>query len=132
VQRLAEVVRRKHLALATESNCCAWLRRYCGFVGGLPVHLPSEHELERLLTVLTQEDVGDGLQNQAFIKFTSRVFNIKSIASKDMAGEGAGHHTRGARAPRNGMAHLKSVRRDAERGGRDARAPQTPAFRGFK
>jgi hypothetical protein len=49
-----------------------------------------------------------------------------------MAGEGAGHHTRGARAPRNGMAHLKSVRRDAERGGRDARAPQTPAFRGFK
>ena len=96
------------------------------------MHLPSEHELERLLTVLTQEDVGDGLQNQAFIKFTSRVFNIKSIASKDMAGEGAGHHTRGARAPRNGMAHLKSVRRDAERGGRDARAPQTPAFRGFK
>jgi hypothetical protein len=29
------------------------------------------------------------------------------------------------------MPQLKSVRRDAERGGRDARAPQTTAFRRF-
>ena len=29
------------------------------------------------------------------------------------------------------MPHLKSVRRDAERGGRDDRAPKTPAFRAF-
>jgi hypothetical protein len=34
-------------------------------------------------------------------------------------------------SPKAGMPRPKSVRRDAERGGRDARAPQTPAFRRF-
>ena len=51
VGRLTEVVRRKHLALATERTYCVWLRRYCDFVKGLPLQLPSEHKLERFLTV---------------------------------------------------------------------------------
>jgi len=49
VQRLTEVVQRKHLALALERTCCVWLRRYCDFLKGLPVHLPSEHMLERFV-----------------------------------------------------------------------------------
>ncbi|MGA2543693.1 MAG: hypothetical protein ABSG78_19265 [Verrucomicrobiota bacterium] len=69
VQRRAEVVRRKHLALAKGSNYCAWFRRYCGFAEGLPLPLPSEHKLERFLTVLAHNDVWAGTQNQAFIKF---------------------------------------------------------------
>ena len=66
VKRLTEVVRRKHLALATERTYCAWLRRYCDFLKGLPLHLPSEHKLERFLTVLAQQNVAASTQNQAF------------------------------------------------------------------
>jgi hypothetical protein len=47
LERLAEVIRRKHLALATERSYCAWLRRYCDNLEGLPAHLSSEQKLER-------------------------------------------------------------------------------------
>jgi hypothetical protein len=66
VRRLTEVVRCKHLALATERNDCAWLRRYGDLLKELPLHLPGEHKLERFLTVLTQNDVAASTQNQAF------------------------------------------------------------------
>jgi site-specific recombinase XerD len=66
VRRLEEVVRRKHLALATERTYGAWLRRYCDFLKGLPLHLPSEQKLERFLTVLAQQNVAASTQNQAF------------------------------------------------------------------
>ena len=49
VRRLAEVVRRQHLALATERCYGAWLRRYCDFLKGLPLHLTSGHKLERFV-----------------------------------------------------------------------------------
>jgi len=52
VRRLTEVVRRKYLAIEKERTYCAWLRRYCDFFKGLPLHLPSEHKLERFLTRL--------------------------------------------------------------------------------
>ena len=32
VQKLSDVIRRKHLALATEQSYCAWLKRYCNFI----------------------------------------------------------------------------------------------------
>jgi len=64
-QRIVEVVRPKHLALATESNYRAWLDRYCHFVEGLPLHWPSEHELEQFLMVLARKHVLAGTQNQA-------------------------------------------------------------------
>ena len=67
VRRLTEVVRRKHLALATEHTYCAWLRRYCDSLKGLPLHLPSEHKLERFLSVLARNDVAPSAQNQAII-----------------------------------------------------------------
>ena len=41
VQRLSEVIRRKHFAHATERTYCAWLRRYCDFLKGLWLHLDS-------------------------------------------------------------------------------------------
>ncbi len=66
VRRVTEVIRRKHLALATERTYCAWLRRYCDFLKGLPLHLPSEHKLERFLTALALNDVASTTQNQAF------------------------------------------------------------------
>jgi site-specific recombinase XerD len=66
VRRLTEVIRRQHLALATERTYCAWLRRYCDFLKGLPLRMPSEHKLERFLTALAQRDVAASTQNQAF------------------------------------------------------------------
>jgi hypothetical protein len=66
VRRPAEVLRRKHLGLATGRSYCAWLRRYCDHLKGLPFHLPSEQKLERFLTALAKMDVAASTQNQAF------------------------------------------------------------------
>jgi len=65
VRRLTEVVRRQHLALATERTCRAWLTRSCDFLKGLPLHLPSEHKIERFLTVHARKNVAASTQNQA-------------------------------------------------------------------
>ncbi len=66
VRRLAEVLWRKHLALATERSYCAWLRRYCDYLKGLPFHLSSEQKLERFLTHLAKKHVAASTQNQTF------------------------------------------------------------------
>jgi integron integrase len=66
VVRLTEVIRRKHLALATERSYCAWLRRYCDYLKGLPAHLSSEQKLEQFLNTLARENVAASTQNQAF------------------------------------------------------------------
>jgi site-specific recombinase XerD len=66
VRQLEEIVCRKHFALATERTYGAWLRRYCDFLKGLPLHLPSKHKLERVLTVLAKNNVAASAQNQAF------------------------------------------------------------------
>jgi hypothetical protein len=57
VRRLGEVIRRKYVAPTTERTYCAWLRRYCDFLKGLPLHLPSQHKLERFLTALAHKSV---------------------------------------------------------------------------
>jgi integrase-like protein len=66
VRRLTEVLRRKHLALATERSYCAWLRRYCDYLKTIPFHFPSQQKLERFLTALAKKDVAASTQNQAF------------------------------------------------------------------
>ena len=87
VRRLTEVVRRKHLALATERTYCAWLRRYCDFLKGLPLQLPSEHKLERFLTALAQSDVAASTQNQAFIAIIfDSVFGAGGLARANRSG----------------------------------------------
>ena len=65
VQKLTEVIRRKHFALSTEHSYCAWLKRYCNYVRKLPVELSSEQKLERFLTALAKDDVAASTQNQA-------------------------------------------------------------------
>ncbi len=66
VQKLADVIRRKHFSLNTEQSYCGWLKRYCAFIGQLPPALPSEQKLERFLTALARDDVAASTQNQAF------------------------------------------------------------------
>jgi hypothetical protein len=58
MRRLTEVIRRKHLALTTETG-------YCDNLKGLPAHLSSEQKLERFLTDLATKDVAASTQNQA-------------------------------------------------------------------
>ena len=66
LQKLTDVIRRKHLALATEQSYRMWLRRYSDYIKGLTVHLSSEQKLERFLTALAQDNVAASTQNQAF------------------------------------------------------------------
>ena len=66
LQRVTDVMRRKHLALATERSYRAWLQRYCDCVVKLPAHWSSEQKLEHFLTALAKDDVAASTQNQAF------------------------------------------------------------------
>ena len=66
VRRLPEVIQCKHLALATERSCCAWLTRYCDRLKRLTSHLSSEQKLERFPAHLAKKDVAASTQNQAF------------------------------------------------------------------
>ena len=66
LQRMTDVIRRKHFALSTEQSYCAWLKRYCDYVKKLPALMPSEQKLERFLTELARNDVAASTQNQAF------------------------------------------------------------------
>jgi integron integrase len=115
VRRLTEVVRRKHLALATERTYCAWLRRYCDFLKGLPSHLPSEQKLERFLTVLAQKNVAASTQNQAFnaiIFFYKEALgtelkNVQSLRARRPA------HLRHAPTPKETWQLIKTIQSDA-------------------
>jgi integron integrase len=67
VQKLREVIRRQHKALATEESYTHWLRRYIGSLGRIPAELSSEKKLERFLTDLAlRQGVAASTQNQAF------------------------------------------------------------------
>ena len=66
LQKLTDVIRRKHFALATEQSYRGWLRRYCDYIKLLPASVSSEQKLERFLTALAQDNVAASTQNQAF------------------------------------------------------------------
>ena len=81
LQRTAGVIRRRHLVLNTEQSYCAWLRRYCDYLKGLPSHLSSEQKLERFLTALAKDDVAASTQNQAF---NGIVFFYKEVLGTEL------------------------------------------------
>lgn len=67
VERLIQVARRQHKALATERVYAHWLRRYMAALGQMPPGLTSEQRVERFLTDLAlRRDVSAATQNQAF------------------------------------------------------------------
>ena len=66
MEKTRDVLRRKHLSLATEENYLHWLARFSRFVterqpGGTP-----EQKMEAFLTQLARQDVSASTQNQAF------------------------------------------------------------------
>lgn len=66
IQRLREIIRRKHLALSTEETYCGWVRRFIGFLRTDRHGKTSEERFERFLTHLAREGVSASTQNQAF------------------------------------------------------------------
>ncbi len=54
INRLRNVLRRQHKALATEDAYVFWLRRYIKALRTMPANLPSEKKLERFLTDLAR------------------------------------------------------------------------------
>jgi hypothetical protein len=64
VHRLPEVIRRKHLAIATKRSYCAWLRRYCDCFKGLPSHCRVTKSWN-VFTLLAKKGVTVSIQNQA-------------------------------------------------------------------
>ena len=81
VQRLTDVIRRKHLSLSTEQSYCGWLKRYCAYLKKLPAHLSSEQKLERFLTALAKDNVAASTQNQAF---NALIFFYKEAAGTEL------------------------------------------------
>ena len=66
IENLREVIRRKHLAIATEENYCQWIRRFSRFVTErVPDGIPAR-KMEAFLTQLARQDVSASTQNQAF------------------------------------------------------------------
>ena len=67
LQRVRQVIRRQHKALATEQSYVFWLRRYISALRAMPQELPSEKKLEQFLTDLAiKRDISASSQNQAF------------------------------------------------------------------
>jgi integrase len=67
IERMRQVIRLQHKALATEDSYVLWLRRYIKALRHIPPELPSNKKLERFLTELAQvHDVSASTQNQAF------------------------------------------------------------------
>ena len=83
IDRLREVLRRQHKALATEDCYTFWVRRYIFALRTMPQDLPSERKLETFLTQLALRDnVAASTQNQAF---NSIVFFYKEVLGKPLA-----------------------------------------------
>jgi len=67
IQRLRDVIRRKHLSLSTEDNYVSWLNRFSRFVCARCCgdQTPAQ-KMEAFLTQLARQDVSASTQNQAF------------------------------------------------------------------
>jgi integron integrase len=67
IDRMRQVIRRQHKALATEDAYVQWLRRYIRALRQMPQELTSEKKLDLFLTDLARRhDVSASTQNQAF------------------------------------------------------------------
>ena len=67
VNRVRDVLRRQHKALATEDTYVFWLRRFMAALPKMPKDISSERKIERFLTDLARyHGVSACSQNQAF------------------------------------------------------------------
>jgi hypothetical protein len=116
IDRLRQVIRRQHKALATEDAYVLWLRRYMKALRQMPPQLASEKKLEKFLTDLAIElDVSASTQNQAF---NALLFFYTHVLDQPLANINAlrAHrpvHERHAPTPSATSALLQTVRNHA-------------------
>jgi site-specific recombinase XerD len=65
-EKLRSVIRRRHLAYATEDTYAMWLRRFARFVCERSPEGAPALKMERFLTQLARQEVSASTQNQAF------------------------------------------------------------------
>jgi hypothetical protein len=67
IERMRNVLRRQHKAIATEDLYVYWPRHYVVALKNIPNSLPSERKLENFLTHLARNrNLSASSQNQAF------------------------------------------------------------------
>jgi integrase len=116
IDRMRQVIRRQHKALATEDAYVLWLRRYMKALRQIPPQLSSEKKLENFLTDLALEhDVSASTQNQAF---NALVFFYKIVLEQPLGDVNAlrAHrpvHERHAPTPSETSALLQTIRNHA-------------------
>jgi site-specific recombinase XerD len=66
IQRTRDIIRRRHLSLATGQSYCAWITRFARFVQERCSAAAPEQKMEAFLTQLARQDVSASTQNQAF------------------------------------------------------------------
>jgi integron integrase len=116
IDRMRQVIRRQHKALATEDAYVLWLRRYMKALRQTSSHLSSEKKLEKFLTDLALErDVSSSTQNQAF---NALVFFYKVVLGQPLGDVNAlrAHrpvHERHAPTPAETSSLLQTIRNHA-------------------
>lgn len=66
IEKLKNVLRRKHFSLSTEESYGNWLKRFCSYIKTLPEPTTREKKIEQFLTALAKDNVSASTQNQAF------------------------------------------------------------------
>jgi integrase len=95
IERLRDVLRRQHKALATESSYVYWLRHYVTALNTMAATLSSEQKLERFLTDLARHrDLSASSQNQAL---NAVLFFYKEVLRQPLQGVDALRAKRPAR-----------------------------------
>jgi integron integrase len=95
IEQLRDVLRRQHMALATESSYVHWLRQYITALQAMPTALFSEQKLELFLTNLARHrDLSASSQNQAF---NAVLYFYKEVLRKPLQGVDALRARRPAR-----------------------------------
>ncbi|HVT95702.1 MAG TPA: phage integrase N-terminal SAM-like domain-containing protein [Bryobacteraceae bacterium] len=97
MDRVREVLRVKHYALATERGYCQWIRRYIFFHGVKHPGTLGAEEVERFLTHLaTVDKVAASTQNQAL---NALVFLYRDVLGVDLGNFNAVRARRPVRVP---------------------------------
>ena len=66
VEKMVSVMRRRHMAFASEQTYVSWLRRFARFVSERQPQGPPAQKMEAFLTQLARQQVAASTQNQAF------------------------------------------------------------------
>jgi integron integrase len=112
IERMRQVIRRQHKALATEDAYVLWLRRYMKALRHMPPGLSSEKRRETFLTDLAVEhDVSASTQNQAFNALLYFYMNVldQSLGNVNALRASRPVHERHAPAPAETHALLQTV-----------------------